>query len=196
MSLPLAFRSAAPEQTLTAGRIIANGLRSGDFIALTGPLGAGKTQLVKGIALGLGIPPTEPIISPTFVLVREYVGRLRLFHIDAYRLGSASELAALGLEEMRADPQAVVALEWADRIPGTITPDMIRIDLDHPHPVPSALIFDPADPTQARPPADITFETAPLASSSQRLIRVWLPGDYGRRELAARLRVFLEPTVP
>ena len=106
-------------------------MRAGDVVALCGPLGSGKTQLVKGIAAGLEVPDGEPVVSPTFVLVREYVGRLRLYHIDAYRLTSSSELASLGFEEMRADPQGAVAVEWADRVSESLPDSGWFITLAH-----------------------------------------------------------------
>ncbi len=100
-------------------------------MALCGELGAGKTQLVKGIADGLGVPPEEPVVSPTFVLVREYLGRLKLYHIDAYRLSAADELAALGLDEMLEDDRGIVAVEWADRVAQALPPAAWWIDLRH-----------------------------------------------------------------
>lgn len=125
------LRATSPAQTFAVGRGLGGLLRGGEFIALSGPLGAGKTQFVKGLAAGLGVPEDEPVVSPTFVLVREYAGEaLTLFHIDAYRLSSAEELLALGLEEMRS-PDSVVAVEWADRTPDAIPPDACRIELAH-----------------------------------------------------------------
>jgi tRNA threonylcarbamoyladenosine biosynthesis protein TsaE len=81
--------------------------------------------------LGLGVSRNEPVTSPTFVLVREYAGRLRFYHCDAYRLRSADELLALGLEEVLEAADAVVAIEWADRFPAALVADAIRVELDH-----------------------------------------------------------------
>lgn len=120
-----------PDQTRRIGRALGAVLKGGEFVALEGPLGAGKTQFVKGLATGLGVPEDEPVVSPTFVLVREYVGRLKLYHFDAYRLSGAAELLALGLEEMAADPQAVLAIEWADRTPAAIPGQACRVELTH-----------------------------------------------------------------
>lgn len=118
-------------QTRSLGRLLGLGLVTGDFLALSGPLGAGKTQFVKGLAAGLAVPADEPIVSPTFVLVREYRGRLKLYHIDVYRLGGTEELFSLGVEEMVAEPGAVVAIEWAERTPEAIPPHACRVDLTH-----------------------------------------------------------------
>ncbi len=120
-----------PAETFALGRTLGRLLEAGDFAALSGALGAGKTQFIKGLAAGLGVAPDEPVVSPTFVLVREYVGRLKLYHIDAYRLAAADELLALGLTDMLAEPAAVVAVEWADRVPLAIPNSACHIDLEH-----------------------------------------------------------------
>ena len=125
------FLSQSSEQTRRAGAVIGERLRSGDVIALCGPLGAGKTELVKGIAAGLDVPADQRVSSPTFVLVREYAGRLTLFHIDAYRLSGASELSELGFDEFCELPHAAVAIEWADRVPKALPAGVIRIELGH-----------------------------------------------------------------
>ena len=88
-------------------------LRSGDLVALSGELGAGKTQLVKGIARGLGIPGR--VHSPTFNLVNSYTGgRLTLFHLDLYRLETPDQIIAAGLEEFLR-PKGATVIEWAER---------------------------------------------------------------------------------
>ena len=131
MSTSQTWTLEGPEQTQAFGRALGELMRAGDFLALIGPLGAGKTQFVKGLAAGLGVPAEEPVVSPTFVLVREYVGRLTLYHIDAYRLSGSSELLSLGLEEMAGDPEGVVAVEWADRVPDVIPEGACRVSLEH-----------------------------------------------------------------
>ena len=132
--LEIVLLSRGPEYTVAVGRIIGGLLIAGDVLALSGPLGAGKTHLVKGIAAGLGVPGDEPVVSPTFVLVREYAGRLKLFHVDAYRLAGVNELLSLGFEEMCAETGAAVAVEWADRVAGCIPAGAIRIEMSHEEP--------------------------------------------------------------
>jgi len=89
-------------------------LRGGDVVLLSGPLGAGKTAFVRGLARGLGVDPDE-VSSPTFTLVHEYRGgRLRLFHADLYRLGTAAA-EDLGLDELGVHT-GVLAIEWPDRL--------------------------------------------------------------------------------
>jgi tRNA threonylcarbamoyladenosine biosynthesis protein TsaE len=108
------FETRSVRGTESLGRRLAARLRAGDCVALEGPLGAGKTALVRGIAAGLGVADRRAVSSPTFVLVQEYAGRLPLYHVDLYRLPDpAGELAGLGLAEML--QSGVVLIEWADR---------------------------------------------------------------------------------
>jgi tRNA threonylcarbamoyladenosine biosynthesis protein TsaE len=108
------FISHSPAETESLGETFGRAARNGLVIALSGELGAGKTQLVKGLARGLGI--TARVHSPTFTLVNEYAGgRLRLFHLDLYRLESSAQILAAGLEEFL-QPDGVAVVEWAERI--------------------------------------------------------------------------------
>jgi tRNA threonylcarbamoyladenosine biosynthesis protein TsaE len=145
----ITWRSVSPAETIRLGKFIAAAIEPHDVLALYGPLGAGKTQLVKGIAAGLGVPEDEPVVSPTFVLVREYSGRLRLYHLDAYRLWGADELTALGWEEMVGDANAAVVLEWADRVEAALPPSHWRIELEHAGPRLRVARITPPDPDRA-----------------------------------------------
>lgn len=120
--------SDSPEQTREIGRDLGSQLRVGDVVALIGPLGAGKTQFVKGVAAGAGLADTRRVTSPTFVLINEYEGRIRLYHIDAYRLGDAREYEALGAEEFARD--GAVLLEWADRVMAALPEDRLAITIE------------------------------------------------------------------
>ena len=108
------FISHNPAETESLGESWGRAAQRGCVIALSGELGAGKTQLVKGIARGLGI--VAGVHSPTFTLVNEYGGgRLRLFHLDLYRLETPGQIAAAGLEDfLWAD--GVTVIEWAERL--------------------------------------------------------------------------------
>ena len=128
ISTPLELCSTSPDDTIRIGRELADYLAFGDVVALVGPLGAGKTQLVKGIALGLGVPDSRLVNSPTFVLLNEYSGRVLIHHLDAYRLTHAADLEALGFEEICAG-DAVVVVEWADRVFDAIPATALWIDL-------------------------------------------------------------------
>ena len=111
---PETIETRSPSETVAFGRRLADRLERGDCVALIGPLGAGKTVLVRGIAEGLGLADSRLVSSPTFVLVQEYPARMPLFHIDLYRTVQADEeLEGLGLGEMLAD--GVVVIEWAER---------------------------------------------------------------------------------
>lgn len=113
-SPPMAtFISHSPDETAALGESWGRAAVPGLVIGLTGDLGAGKTQLVKGLARGLGIP--ERVHSPTFALVNTYAGgRLPLYHLDLYRLETPDQVLAAGLEEYL-HPDGVAVVEWAER---------------------------------------------------------------------------------
>ena len=119
--LPLADREA----TLALGRRLGAVARAGDVVLLDGPLGAGKTVLVRGLAQGLG--STAEVASPTFVLVRQYGGRLNLVHADLYRLDDPRDVDRLGLLEMTDD--AVLVVEWPERAPALAAAAALRLHL-------------------------------------------------------------------
>ena len=91
------------------------------LVILRGDLGAGKTTLVKGIVAALGAGDPEDVTSPTFTLVHEYQGtKVKVYHLDLYRLETERELATLGLEEMTAQPDALVLVEWGEKFPSVV----------------------------------------------------------------------------
>ena len=109
-----AFISHSPAETESLGERWGRAAQRGLVIGLSGDLGAGKTQFVKGIARGLGI--TARVHSPTFTLVNEYGGgRLRLFHLDLYRLETRGQMVSAGLEEFL-QPDGVTVIEWAEKM--------------------------------------------------------------------------------
>jgi len=105
------------EETRALGEAVGGLLERGDVVALSGDLGAGKTAFVQGAARGLGV--AEPVVSPTFTLVREYRGRVAIHHLDVYRLDRVQDVLDLGLDEMLEDG-AVVFVEWGDVIEGLL----------------------------------------------------------------------------
>jgi tRNA threonylcarbamoyladenosine biosynthesis protein TsaE len=111
MATPV-IHSASEEQTVQTGEQLGASLRPGDVVLLTGELGAGKTAFIRGLATGIGALP-EDVSSPTFTLIQEYRGRVKLHHVDLYRLEPA-EVAELGLDELVSGGD-VVAIEWAER---------------------------------------------------------------------------------
>jgi tRNA threonylcarbamoyladenosine biosynthesis protein TsaE len=121
----------SPDQTIELGRKIGSQLKGGEVIAVCGPLGSGKTHLIKGIAAGAGADDSKHVNSPTFVIVNEYKGRLDIYHIDAYRLDSVADFEMLGFDDF-CYPQSVVLIEWADKVESVLEPlDYIRIELEH-----------------------------------------------------------------
>jgi len=110
------FVSSSPEETFNYGHRLGARLEGGEILLLSGPLGAGKTLLVKGICAALGIAE-EDVTSPSFTLVNPYAGRLQLYHIDLYRLDEGASAAhAVDLDELLADERAVIVIEWAERM--------------------------------------------------------------------------------
>jgi tRNA threonylcarbamoyladenosine biosynthesis protein TsaE len=115
--------------TTAFGRRLAERLFPGAVVALIGPLGAGKTHLVRAIAEGLGIRDSRAVSSPTFVLIQEYDARLPIYHFDAYRLRSPAEFFDLGAHEYFAGT-GVCLVEWADRVEPCLPREHLRIAID------------------------------------------------------------------
>jgi tRNA threonylcarbamoyladenosine biosynthesis protein TsaE len=122
-------RSAAETRALGAalGRVLARA----DFVALLGDLGAGKTEFARGVAEGCQVP-AEEVASPTFALVHRYGGRIPLAHADLYRLDGEDDLYGTGYFELRDATDEALMVEWADRIPGAIAADALRVRLRAP----------------------------------------------------------------
>jgi tRNA threonylcarbamoyladenosine biosynthesis protein TsaE len=121
----------SPKATMALGRTLGRQLRGGEVFAITGPLGSGKTHLIKGIAGGAGAEDPAQVTSPTFVIVNQYAGRLDIYHIDAYRLSSVAEFEALGFDDLCC-PESVVLIEWADKVmPALAGVERIDIELTH-----------------------------------------------------------------
>jgi tRNA threonylcarbamoyladenosine biosynthesis protein TsaE len=120
------FDIESTEAMRGVGAAIGHALEAGDVIALIGDLGAGKTELVKGIARGLGADENE-VTSPTFTLIQSYRdGRLPLHHVDLYRLDEIEELRHVGLDDLYRD-EAAVAVEWFDRFPTAAPKDYLEV---------------------------------------------------------------------
>lgn len=142
VSEAITITSRGLEQTLAIGKAVAALAQPGDAIALIGELGAGKTQFVRGLAEGLHIAP-EAVSSPTFVIMHEYEAERKppglagvcgrapslLVHIDAYRLTGPEELNDLALEDVRVE--ALLAVEWADRVMPALGEDVLEIEVSH-----------------------------------------------------------------
>jgi tRNA threonylcarbamoyladenosine biosynthesis protein TsaE len=135
--LPGEFVSSSPEETFDYGFQLGVRLEGGEILLLSGPLGAGKTLFVKGMCVALGVAEDE-VTSPSFTLVNPYDGRLRLYHIDLYRLDEGASAAhAVDLDELLSDERAVIVIEWAERmgpypLPGNVWRIEISGDGDSP----------------------------------------------------------------
>jgi tRNA threonylcarbamoyladenosine biosynthesis protein TsaE len=130
--MDLQITSNSPAETIKFGQKLGLQLKGGEVIALYGPLGAGKTHLIKGIVAGLGAEDAaNKVTSPTFVLVNEYSGRLEVYHIDAYRLDSIAQFEQIGFDDY-CHPGSVVLIEWADKIEQALVGiNYIKIELSH-----------------------------------------------------------------
>ncbi|MBJ6726315.1 tRNA (adenosine(37)-N6)-threonylcarbamoyltransferase complex ATPase subunit type 1 TsaE [Geomesophilobacter sediminis] len=122
--------TSSAEATVQLGLRLGRLLGPGDFVALFGELGAGKTQFAKGIAAGLAVDPATPVTSPTYTILNVYQGRLPLYHFDLYRLQGAEESAALGFEEYFYG-KGVCVVEWSERLEDELPEEVISVTLAH-----------------------------------------------------------------
>lgn len=126
--------SGSAAETIEIGRKIGAAMKGGEVVALTGPLGSGKTHLIKGIASGAGATDSEEVNSPTFVIVNEYLAEgdgLDVYHIDAYRIESDREFDMLGFDDF-CYRRSVVVIEWADKVAGALgRVDCVGIEMSH-----------------------------------------------------------------
>ncbi len=121
--------TSSPEQTWQVGQILGSRLEPGDTVCLYGDLGAGKTSLSYGIALGLEVQG-QYITSPTFTFVNEYKGRVPFYHIDLYRLKDPEELEGIGFEEY-IDSDGVTVIEWAERAEDELPEERLSVYLNY-----------------------------------------------------------------
>ncbi len=128
-ALEAAFRldSEGEDRTEAAGEAWGRALRGGEVLLLTGELGAGKTALVRGLGRGLGV--VHGVKSPTFAILLSYPGRLRLHHVDLYRVNDGADVEELGLEDL-VEAGSVLVVEWGERMGASAPPGAIRIRLD------------------------------------------------------------------
>ncbi len=114
--------------TQALGHWLGGQLQPGMVIALVGPLGAGKTHLVRAIAEGLGVADSRSVCSPTFVLIQEYDARLPIYHFDTYRLRNPEEFFELGVQEYF-EGHGICLVEWGDRVEQFLPPDHLQITI-------------------------------------------------------------------
>jgi tRNA threonylcarbamoyladenosine biosynthesis protein TsaE len=117
--MPRSFLTTSEQETIDLAHRLGSELTAGAWILLRGDLGAGKTAFVRGIARARGIDPAE-VTSPTFVLVQEYRGDVKILHVDLYRLEGRSAVEELGLDDLAAAEGTIVAIEWAEKLPAPV----------------------------------------------------------------------------
>ena len=122
--------SQSEQQTYAVAKELAHNTKIPAHILLYGDLGAGKTVFAKGLADGFGVTDVDDVSSPTFTLINQYVGQVRIYHIDLYRIETGA-LGGLGLEEIFDDHNAAVIVEWADRLGRFETPGAVRVFLSY-----------------------------------------------------------------
>jgi len=123
------IQTNSPAETVELGRRFGRAIASGPLVVgLVGPLGAGKTLFVRAVAEGLAVPEPGLVASPTFVLIREYFGRLTIYHFDAYRLSGPEQFELLGPEEYF-ESDAVCLVEWADRVADAMPAERVEVQL-------------------------------------------------------------------
>lgn len=122
--------TASANETFALGEALGQVLEPFDFIGLSGQLGAGKTQLSRGIAQGAGVP-VEDVSSPTYAIIQSYAGRLTLHHLDLYRLQTQDDLYSVGYFDLL-EQSAAMLVEWVDQVPGAAPDDALRIRIDVP----------------------------------------------------------------
>jgi tRNA threonylcarbamoyladenosine biosynthesis protein TsaE len=127
MTPALRTETHSTDATLALAASIGELFRLGDVVVLAGDLGSGKTTFAKGVGRALAVG--EPVVSPTFTIVRQYEGRVRLVHVDVYRLDHVQELHDLGLEEL-IDDDAVTLVEWGDVIGAYLPPERLEVRLE------------------------------------------------------------------
>jgi tRNA threonylcarbamoyladenosine biosynthesis protein TsaE len=151
MPAPTALRrettSPDPGSTHALGAALAGVAEPGDVLCLWGELGAGKTQLAKGFGVGLGV--TDTVTSPSFILMAEYEGRLRLFHIDLYRLDGPEEVIAGGLLDDR-EATGVTLIEWPDRLGAAVPRRRLDVRIDGSGDAPRTIRLEASEPSLAR----------------------------------------------
>lgn len=126
------FKTRSVEGTLALAERIAEMLTPPKLVILRGEVGAGKTTLVKGIAAAIGAATEDDVTSPTFTIVHEYEGtKVRLFHLDLYRLETEEQIAVLGLDEMAGYDNALVLVEWGDRFESIVKRADGEITIEH-----------------------------------------------------------------
>ena len=123
------FLTKSSEETIALGKKVGAKLKPGDILGFYGELGSGKTTMIKGIAMGLGVKEENLVKSPSFVMILEYKGRYPIYHIDLYRIKDAQELLSIGFDDYLYG-DGVCLIEWAEKAKGYLSENIIKIELE------------------------------------------------------------------
>jgi len=123
------FHTKSSNETIALGRKIGAALKPGDVLGFYGELGSGKTTMIKGIAMGLGVKEQAIVKSPSFIMVNEYKGRCPIYHIDLYRVKDAEELASIGFDDYLYG-DGVCLIEWAEKAGNELPENIITVELE------------------------------------------------------------------
>ncbi|MBU4377112.1 MAG: tRNA (adenosine(37)-N6)-threonylcarbamoyltransferase complex ATPase subunit type 1 TsaE [Candidatus Omnitrophica bacterium] len=123
------FVSKTRDETINFGKRLGKSLKAGDVVGLSGQLGSGKTVLTKGIARGLGVKQSSYVNSPSFVILKEYKGRIPLYHFDVYRLKDILQFSTVGYDEYFYG-KGVSVVEWADKVKEALPKEYLMINID------------------------------------------------------------------
>ncbi len=138
------FNSDSEDDTSLLGEVLGRALVPGTTMALVGDLGAGKTRLVQAIAEGLGVD-RRAVTSPSFTLIQEYLGRLPIYHFDAYRLHDSDDFLNLGADELL-ESDGVCLIEWADHVTAALPDDALRVEIEITRPTSRVFRFSGSGP--------------------------------------------------
>ena len=138
----LTFITSSVEETIALGERLGKLASAGDFIALTGELGSGKTHFVQGVAVGLGVSAAVRVTSPTYTLMNSYAGRFPLYHFDLYRLAGDQDVAELGFEEYFYGT-GVCIVEWAERLRDLLPGDRMSVTFNYLDEYVRSIAFEP-----------------------------------------------------
>jgi len=117
------------EETIAVGKKIGAKLKLGDVVGFYGELGSGKTTMIKGVAMGLGVKEQSLVKSPSFVMILEYKGRCPIYHIDLYRIKNKEEFVGIGLDDYLYS-DGVCLIEWAEKAEKELPANIIKIELE------------------------------------------------------------------
>jgi tRNA threonylcarbamoyladenosine biosynthesis protein TsaE len=123
------FHTKSSDETIALGKKIGTALKLGDILGFYGELGSGKTTMIKGIAIGLGVKEKDLVKSPSFVMILEYKGNYNVYHIDLYRIKDDEELSSIGFDDYLYG-DGVCLIEWAEKAGNELPENTIKVELE------------------------------------------------------------------